>query len=54
MSDEFHSGVLWEDRYANDLVLIADSLEERVGRLLIWKEPMREKGLKVDAGLQRS
>ena len=44
LSCAFHSGVSWEDLYANDLVIIAESLEECVRRLLIWKEAMDEKG----------
>ena len=40
--------------YADDLVIIADSLEECVRRLLIWKEAMEKKGLRVNAGRQRS
>ena len=35
---------------ADDLVIIAESLEECVGRLLTWKEAMEEKGLRVNAG----
>ena len=50
LSREFHCGVPWEDLYADDLVIIAESLEECVRMLLIWKEPLEEKGLKVNAG----
>ena len=50
LSREFHSGVSWEDLYADDLVIIAESLEECVRRLLTWKEAMEEKGLRVNAG----
>ena len=32
------------------LVIIAKSLEECVRRLLIWKEALEEKGLRVNAG----
>ena len=49
-SCEFHSGVLWEDLYADDLVIIAELLEKCVRRLLTWKEAMEEKGLRVNAG----
>ena len=45
-----HCGVQWEDHYANDLVIITESLEECVRRLLTWKEAMEEKGLTVNAG----
>ena len=50
LSREFRAGVPWEDLYVDDLVIIADSLEECVGRLLIWKEAMEMKGLRVNAG----
>ena len=50
LSREFPAGVPWEDLYADDLVIIADSLEECVRRLLIWKEAMEKKGLRVNAG----
>ena len=33
LSGEFRSGVPWEDLYADDLVIIAESLEECVRRL---------------------
>ena len=50
LSREFRAGVPWEDLYADDLVIIADSLEQCVRRLLIWKEAMEKKGLRVNAG----
>ena len=50
LSREFHCGVPWEDLYAEDLVIIAESLEECVRRLLTWKEALEEKGLRVNAG----
>ena len=50
LSREFWAGVPWEDLYADDLVIIADSLEECVRRLLIWKEAVEKKGLRVNAG----
>ena len=49
LSREFRSGVPWEDLYADDLVIIAESLEECVRRLLTWKETMEKKGLRVNA-----
>ena len=48
LSREFRAGVPWEDLYADDLVIIADSQEECVRRLLIWKEAMEKKGLRVN------
>ena len=50
LSREFRAGVPWEDLYADDLVIINDSLEECVRRLLLWKEAMEKKGLRVNAG----
>ena len=37
---EFCSGVNWEDLYTNDLVIMAESLEECVRKILTWKEAM--------------
>ena len=42
--------VPWKDLYTDDLVIIADSLEECVRRLFIWKEAMKKKGLRINAG----
>ena len=50
LSHEFRCGVPWEDLYADDLVIIAESLKECVRRLLTWKEAMEEKGLRVNEG----
>ena len=47
---EFHCAVPWEDLYADDLVIIAESLGEYVRRLLTWRGAMEEKGLRVNAG----
>ena len=43
-------GVPWEDLDADDHVIIADSIEECVRRLLTWKAGMERKGLRVNAG----
>ena len=50
LSREFQSRVPWEDLYADDLVIIAESLEECVRKLSTWKEAMEKKGLRVNAG----
>ena len=50
LSREFRSGVPWEDLYCNALVIISESLEECIRRLLTWKEAMEKKGLSVNAG----
>ena len=49
LSSEFHSGVSWEDLCADDLI-IAESLEECVRRLLTLKEAMEKERLRVYAG----
>ena len=48
LSREFRTGVPWELLYADDLVIIADSLEECIARLRMWKSGMEEKGLRVN------
>ena len=48
--NEFCSGIPWQNLYANDLVIITESLEKCVRRLLTWKEAMEKKGLRVNAG----
>ena len=50
LSRKFHFWVPWKDLYADDLVIIAESLEECVRRLLTWKEAMEEKGLRLNGG----
>ena len=40
LSREFRSGVSFEDLCADDLVIVAESQEECVRRLLTWKEAM--------------
>ena len=50
LSREIRCGVPWEHLYADDLIVIDESLEECVRRFLIWKEAMEEKGLRVNAG----
>ena len=49
LSGKLLFGVLREDLYADDLVIINESLEKCVRRLFTWKEAM-EKGLRVNAG----
>ena len=48
------SGVPLEDLYADDLVIIAESLKECVRRLLTRTEAMEEKGLRVSAGKMKT
>ena len=53
LSREFCSAIPWEDLYADDLVIITESLKECVRRLLTWKEAMEKKGLRVNAGMMK-
>ena len=48
LSREFRTGVPWELLYADDLAVIADSLEECINKLKTWKEEMENKGLRVN------
>ena len=48
LSQEFRTGVPWELLYADDLVIIAESLEECISKLRAWKTGMESKGLRVN------
>ena len=50
LSCEFRTGCLWELLYADDLVIVAESLGELKVRLKNWKDGLEEKGLKVNIG----
>ena len=47
LSHDFRTGCPWELLYANDLVIVAESLGELKARLKNWKGRPKEKGLKV-------
>ena len=53
LSREFRCEIPWEDHYADDILIIAESLEECVRRLLAWTEAMKKKGLRVNAGKKK-
>ena len=48
LSHQFCTGVSWELLYTDDLAVMADSLEECIARLKVWKEGMESKGLRVN------
>ena len=48
LSQEFLTGCPWELLYADDLVIVAESLDELTERLKLWKENMESKGLRVN------
>ena len=50
LSCEFRTGCPWELLFADDLVIVAESLGELKVRLKNWKDGLEEKGLKVNIG----
>ena len=50
LSREFRTGAPWELLYADDLVIIAESMEELMVKLKAWKAGMEAKGLRVNMG----
>ena len=42
LSREFRTGTPWELLYADDLVIMADSLEECIAKLKDWKRGMEK------------
>ena len=51
MSQEFRGGDLRRELlHVDDLVLIADCVEEVMGKYAVWKEGMEARGLKVNTG----
>jgi len=48
LPNEFRTGVPWELLNADDLAVIADTLEECVSMLMAWKEGMENKELRVN------
>ena len=54
LSREFRRGAPWELLYADDLLIIADSLEECVARLKGSKDAMEKKGFRVNMSKTKS
>ena len=48
LSREFRSGLPWKLFYADDLVIIAESLNALIFKLQTWKDKMENKGLRVN------
>jgi len=48
LSMEFSKSTPWELLYADDLVIIAESLDELVQKIELWKNGMEAKGLRVN------
>jgi len=54
LSRRFRGGLPMELLYADDLVLLADSKDMLVEKVMRWKAGMKEKGLRVNMGIQTS
>ena len=54
LSREFRTGLPWELLYADDLVLMADSIEELEILFERWKSGMEQKGLQVNSGKMKA
>ena len=50
LSQEFQTGCPWELLYADDLVLVAESIEELTRKFSLWKQGLEGKGLRVNLG----
>ena len=48
LSREFQTGCPWELLYADDLVIIADTMDELLYKLDLWKKHLEAKGLRVN------
>ena len=48
ISREFRTGAPWELLYADDLVVVADSLDGCVAKLRAWKDGLEARGLRVN------
>ena len=54
LSEDGRKGALYELLYANDLVLMAETMEELETQFIRWKAAFEGKGLKVNLGKTRS
>ena len=50
LSKKFRVGLPWELFYADDLALMAESEQELIVKIKLWKIGMEEKGLIVNMG----
>jgi len=50
LSCEFRTSCPWEILYADDLVIVAETLEELLHKLRVWKTNIESKGLRVNMG----
>ena len=50
LSREFHLSCLWELLYADDLMLIPETLDLLMEKMKLWKHTIENKGLRVNMG----
>ena len=50
LSRQFRTGCPWELLYADDQVIMAESMHRLLEQVEVWKEGMEEKGLRVNMG----
>ena len=50
LSRHFRTGCPWELLYADDLVIIAETLSELLEKFRVWKANLESKGLRVNVG----
>lgn len=50
LSRECRTGCPWELLYADDLVIISDSIEDLKEKLAVWRTTLESKGLRVNVG----
>ena len=53
LSQEFRNGSPWELLYADDLMIIAETIEELSQKLDAWKVNLEKKGLRVNMNKER-
>ena len=51
LSREFHTSCSWKLLHADDLALIAETLDLLMEKLKLWKDTMENKGLRVNMGI---
>ena len=50
LSREFRVSCPWEILYADDLVIVSESLDVLIQKLMVWKRELESKGLRVNMG----
>ena len=53
LSREFRTGCPWELLYADDLVIVVETLDELKMKVKNWKEELEMKGLEVNVGKRK-